>query len=288
MLVHEHLRTTILEQLHQAPTRLAFFSNGLGQFFENSERHLAAFHVYFEASESRHADRILNQAAKQAMLMGGGAPGIPVFRRQAELAEETGAFEERLYALLALAFVLKQTGATRDADHALDQARATAQNLEEPTHFFRVREMEAMLDIGDKPRSARMAELNSLRKAYTENGDLFDAARMGTSLTTEYILGGDYKSAEKLSREVLRCSMISRQYGRRIARLNLAAALSGIGGREEEAAGIAQELQHELVRRNIRGHVQSCAITSRGTIANRVTRPTQRSLLSKQSTSERN
>ena len=36
------------------------------------------------------------------------------------------------------------------------------------------------------------------------------------------------------------------EYGNRVARLNLVAALSGIGGREEEAAGIAQELQQKL------------------------------------------
>ena len=77
MLVHEHLRTTILDQLHQASARLAFFANHLGQFFENSERYLAAFHVYFEADEHRHADRVLERAANQAVLMGGGAPAIP-------------------------------------------------------------------------------------------------------------------------------------------------------------------------------------------------------------------
>ena len=63
--------------------------------------------MYLEANERRHADRILERAVNQAVLMGGGAPAIPVFRRQAELAQESGALEKRLYALLALAFAFQ-------------------------------------------------------------------------------------------------------------------------------------------------------------------------------------
>ena len=197
MLVHEHLRATILDQLHQAPARLAFFASQLGRFFENSERHLAAFHVYFGGDEHRHADRVLERAAEQAALMGGGAPAIPVFRRQAELAQESGAIEERLHALLALAFVLKQTGARDDAGRALDQVRAIAERLNEPAHFLRVREMEAVLDLGDRPRSKRIAELNALRNSCTENNDLFNAACTGTLLTAEYILRTRFSERRK-------------------------------------------------------------------------------------------
>ena len=249
MLVHEHLRATILEELHQAPAaRLAFFANRLGRFFEDSERHLAAFHVYLEADEQRHADRVLVRAANQARLMGGGAPAIPVFRRQAELAQQSGANEKRLDALLSLAFALSQTGARDDAGRALERARNTVERLNEPFHSLRLREMEAVIDTGDRPRSERIADFNALRNSYIENGDLFDAARTGTLLTAEYISGGDYQSAERVSREVLQVFKdFGDEYGVKVARLNLAAALSGIDGREEEAADIAQELQRELV-----------------------------------------
>ena len=247
MLVHEHLRATILDQLHQTPARLSFFASRLGRFFEDLERHQAAFQVYFEANEYRHADRVVEKAANQAALMGGGAPAIPIFRRQAELAQETGNLEKRLYALLALASASKQTGARGDAGRALDQARATAEELNEPFHCLRVRETEAVLDIGDRPRRERIAELNALRNSCAKNGDLFNAARTGTLLTAEYISGRDYQSAEKVSREVLQVfTDLGDEYGTRIARLNLTVSLSGIGGREAEAASIAQELQQEF------------------------------------------
>ena len=247
MLVHEHLRATILDQLHQDPARLSFFASRLGRFFEKTERYLAAFHVYFEGEEHRHVDRVIDRASSQAVLMGGGTPAIPVFRRQAELAQESGALAKRLYALLALASAFRQTGDRDDAACALDQARSTADRLNEPAHCLRVKEVEIILDIGHRPRSERIVELNALRKSYSENGDLFSSARMGTILTTEYISEGNYQSAEKLSREVLQVfNEFGDEYGNRVARLNLAVALSGIAGREEEAAGIAQELQQEL------------------------------------------
>ncbi len=247
MLVHEHLRATILDQLNQSPDRLAFFASRLGQFFEDSERYLAAFHVYSEANERRHADRILERSAGQAVLMGGGALAIPVFRRQAELALDRGGHEERLQALLALAYALKQTGASDGVVQALEQARETANRLNEPACFVWLREMEAVLDIGDRPRTERIAELASLRNMFAENGDIFNAARSGTLLAAEYISGRDFRSAASVSREALRVfSDLGDQVGKRVASLNLLAALSGIGGLEEEAAALAQELQEEL------------------------------------------
>ena len=247
MLVHEHLRATILDQLHQDPARLSFFASRLGGFFEKAERYLAAFHVYFEGEEHRHVDRVLDRAASQAVLMGGGTLAIPVLHRQAELAQERDTPEKQLYALLALASAFRQTGNRDDAACALDQAKATADRLNEPAHCLRVKEVEIILDIGHRPRSERIVELNALRKSCSEDGDLFSSARIGTILTTEYISEGDYQSAEKLSREVLQVfNEFGDEYGGRVARLNLAVALSGIAGREGEAAGIAQELQQEL------------------------------------------
>ena len=246
-LVHEHLRGTVLDQLHNNPVRIAFFASRLGRYFENSERHLAAFHVYLVAGEHSHMDRVLPLAANQALLMGGGAPAIPIFRRQAELAEQRGAIEERLYALLALAFAFKQTGARDEADCALEQARATAQRLNQTSLFLRVREMEAVLNLRERPRSERIADLIGLRSSFTENNDVFNAARIGTLLAAEYIFGRDFRSAVEISRVVLQeFNEFGDEYGARVARLNLAASLSAIEGNEREAAAIAQDLDREI------------------------------------------
>ena len=247
MLVHEHLRATIFAQLRQDSPRLSFFSTRLGGFFENTGRHLAAFNVYCEGGEHRHADRVIDQAANQAMLMGGGAPAIPVIRRQEKLAQESGDHENRLHALLSLASAFRQTGKKDDSTRAIEQARITADKLNNPAHLFRIKEVEIALNVENKPRSERIGELQALRKSFTENGDSFHSACTGLLLTTEYISCGDYPSAEEISREVIQVfNQFGDEHGSRFARLNLAAALKEIEGMEEESAEIAQQLHQEL------------------------------------------
>ncbi|MEQ1909177.1 MAG: hypothetical protein ABMA15_10165 [Vicinamibacterales bacterium] len=152
-----------------------------------------------------------------------------------------------MHALLSLAFALKQTGDRNEAAHTLSQARLLAETLNQPSYQLRVKEMEAVLDLGNRPRSERIAELEAFRNSHSQEGDRFNAARTGTLLTAEYIAAGRYRSAEIISRDVLEAfEEIGDEYGLRIARLNLVAALSGISGREDEAAAIARELEQQL------------------------------------------
>ena len=132
-LVHEHLRETVVDELHEDSTRLSFFASRLGRFFEKCKDPLAAFHVYLEANEQRHSDRVLDRAAHQATVMGGGAPAIPVLRRQAKLAEERGDGEQQLRATLLLAGALRQTGAATEARRALHDARKFANAVATPS-----------------------------------------------------------------------------------------------------------------------------------------------------------
>ena len=125
-LIHDHLRDTVVAELRDDSTRLAFFANRLGRHFEKRDDHVAAFHVYMEGGEQRRADRVVPAAAYQAALMGGGAPAIPIFRRQADLANQTASAGIELHASLNLAWALRQTGAQEGARDALDRARALA------------------------------------------------------------------------------------------------------------------------------------------------------------------
>ena len=247
-LVHEHLRHTIRDQLQGDSTRHSFFAERLGRFFETSRDYLSAFHVYLESAEHRHADLVVNRAARQAALMGGGAPAIPVLRRQIELAAERGATRVQLPATLQLAWALRQVGATDDALATLDTARQLSAACGDPSTALWVKETEIGLGIETRLKTERIADLEVLQRQFTEKGDYFSTARAGTLLAVEYIAGGDYQRAEVVARTVVRMFRdLGDDYGHRIGRLNLAAALSGIEGKQEEAAALAQELQQEIV-----------------------------------------
>ena len=247
-LVHEHLRQTVRIQLQGDTTRRSFFADRLGRFFETSRDYLAAFHVYLESAEHRHADRVVNRAARQAALMGGGAPAIPALRRQIELADERGATRVQLTATLQLAWALRQVGANDDALATLARARNLSDASDDPATALWVTETEIGLGIDTRLKSERIADLEELRRRCTEKEDYFSSARAGTLLVVEHIAGGDYLRAEVVAREVVRMfSDLGDEYGYRIGRLNLASALSGIEGKQEEAASLAQELRQEIV-----------------------------------------
>lgn len=245
-LVHEHLRTTALDLLHQTPARLSFFAARLGQFFEDSGRDLAAFNLYLEAGEHRHADRVVADAAHQAAMMGGGAPALAVFRRSAEISEESGDVDGQLQSLLSLAQALKQTGATDEARQVLSDASSVA-SASGPAAVLRVTEVQAILGLDNRPRAERISDLLKVQETYRKQGDEFSTARIGTLLTAEYIARGSYREAEGVARSALKAfEDAGDPYGTRVARLNLAAALSGISGREQEASQIARDLQQQL------------------------------------------
>ena len=208
---------------------------------------MAAFHAYVESGEKHHVDRLLAKAANQAILTGGGAPAIPIFKRQVELARESGKSDEELNSLLLLAYALKQTGARTEAISALTDAKSVAEREKQPEQLLKVRETEIVLDFGDRPLTERIRDLIALQKSYWDAGDAFNAGRISTQLATEYMFGHEFKNAESVSRDALNVfTRLGDEYGIRIARVNLAAALSAMSGREQEVAAIAHELQKEL------------------------------------------
>jgi tetratricopeptide (TPR) repeat protein len=179
--------------------------------------------------------------------MGGGAPAIPVFRRQAELAHESGQTDKEVHAFPNLAFSLDQTGARDDAAQALREARSIAQKQNLVDQLLRVNELEIALNVRGVPRTVRIDDFQALREKYSSAGDSFNAARVGTLISAEYITGSDFEAAARISQDNLRAfTAMGDEYGIRVARVNLATALSGIVGREHEAAALAQELQKEL------------------------------------------
>ena len=246
-LIHDHLRETIVAELRDDSTRLAFFANRLGRHFEKCDDHVGAFQVYVEGREQRRADRVIRAAAYQAALMGGGAPAVPIFRRQADLASQTASTWIELHASLNLAWALRQVGDPQGAGSALDRARALADREADESALVRIKEVEIALGADDRPKTERVADLEQLRDRCVEKRDFFGAARVGTLLTVEYIAGGEHRrAAEVASKVVALFEDIGDEYGRRIARLNLASALSGVPGRESEAAALAQELEQQI------------------------------------------
>lgn len=246
-ILHEHPRQSLLDQLRTTPTRLGFFAKRLGDYFASSGDYVQAFHAFSEAGAETELDRILNWAAYQAARRGGGAPAIEIFRRMAETSAEFGNIETEVRGLLGLAQTLQQTGARADAAQALEQAREAAQQSGADDLLLDVQETSLLADIPQIDSSERLEGLRELQQARAERGEEFEVARTATLVSAEHIAAGDYASAEEACLVAL--AYFERegdQHGIRVARINLFAALSGMDGREREAAAMAHVI-HETI-----------------------------------------
>jgi tetratricopeptide (TPR) repeat protein len=228
-LVHDHTRQTLRELLGQEPMRLGYFASRLGKYLEQIGEFLAAFMVYEDSGERLHADRLLKRASHQASLRGGGSPAIPVFRRAVEKAREIGSIEDEVMGLLALARALRQVGAADDAVQILDKAREIARASADRDILLGVEETELALGLDKQTMSERINALERLRKAYSEDGSVFNTARLSLLISAEYIGTSEFQLAEQAAQSAVDLfSQLGDEYGERVSRINLVVARSGI------------------------------------------------------------
>ena len=246
-LVHEHCRSTLVEHLRSSPTRHSFFATRLGGYYESNEEYLRAFAVYDDAGERDRANALVDRAAYQAGSRGGGSLCVTVFERQVELAVTLDDGAKEVVARISAAQALEQLGDLSSARKQIDVARRRAEEVDDRRIGLMVREAELTLRLVPMSVIDRASALESLRDAFSRGGYDFESARTATALAQLYISAEMLSASERPSRDALEhFSSVGDRYGQRVARVNLAAALSGLEGRREEAASIAQELTEEI------------------------------------------
>ena len=264
-LVNEHTRQTLDEHLRESPARHLFFARRLGVYYANRGQYLRAFTVFDDAGERRRADDVLPRAAYQAGMRGGGASSVSVFRRQVQVACERDLGPEEVVARISLAQALEQIGDLQEAEEQVEHARVRAHDLNDHRIRLVVREAELSLRIGSISVEERLVALASLCDDYAKNGNDFEVARTETALAESYIQTEMFGEAEARARSALDYFVaVGDRYGQRVARTNLAVALSGLEGREDEAASLAQDLVREIQpSRHPRERAAICNILTR-------------------------
>ena len=241
--IHEHLRATIVDRLRQLPDRWSFFTVRLGEHLERGGYFVWAFHLYLDVEDFARADGVLARATNQAVLYGGGGIAVRVFRRQAELARGMSEYSAEVHALLNLAYALGQGGEGAQAQAALERAQATA-GVTSPVLGLRVREVEIIVGMSGCGRDVRIEGLERVVAEYGNLGETFHAARARTLLAKEYIDERRFEDAAVVCRDALQVLRdLGDDYGVGVASVDLAAALSGIPGKQEEALSVVQRIQ---------------------------------------------
>ena len=246
-LVHEYCRSTLVDHLRSSPTRYSFLATRLGGYYERNEEYVRAFAVYDDAGERGRADALVDRAAYQAGSRGRGARSVAVFNRQVEIAVTRDHGPKEVVARISAAQALQEHGDLPGAREQIGLARSRAEEVDDRRVGLIVREAELTLKLVPMSVGDRVSALASLRDAYSMAGYDFEAARTATALAELYIKTEMLAESEGPSRDALAYfSAVGDSYGQRVTRVNLAAALSGLEGREEEAASIAQELTEEI------------------------------------------
>jgi tetratricopeptide (TPR) repeat protein len=241
-LVHEHLRETLIDQLKLTPARLGFFATRLGEYLTAEQDFATAFLVFDLAGERRHAAQLLERAAFQVMLRGGGRQAITIWRRKAEQAREDGDRVGEVQSLMILAQSLEQSGDHSAATDMIERSRAVA--VGDAELLLSIRELELGMAVERLGDPLLTPELEALRARYQSSGRPFDAGRMSVLLSVQYIAGEDFVQAAEAARSALETfTALGDAYGIRSAKLNLASALSGIPQGREEARTLATELE---------------------------------------------
>ena len=264
-LVHEYCRSTLVDHLRISPTRHSFLATRLGSYYERNEEYVRAFIVYNHADERARADALVDRAAYQAGSRGRGAQSVPVFNRQVEIAVTQDHGSKEVVARISLAQALEELGDLTETRKQIDMARARADGLDDRRISLMVREAELALRLVPMSVVDRATAMGALREDYSVNGYDFEAARTATALAELYIKAEMLAASEGPSRDALEYfSAVGDRYGQRVARVNLASALGGLEGRDEEAASIALELTAEIdPNRHPRERAVICNIMTR-------------------------
>ena len=245
--VHEYCRSTLVDHLRSSPTRYSFLATRLGGYYERKEEYLRAFVVYDDADERLRAEALVDRAAYQAGSRGHGTLSVSAFSRQVEIAVTQDHGPKEVVARISLAQALRELGHLTEAREQIGLARRRAEEVDDRRIGLIVREAELTLRLVPMSVLDRATALGTLRGAYSADGYDFEAARTATALAELYIKAEMLAASEGPLRDALAYfAAFGDRYGQRIARVNLAAALSGLEGRDEEAAAIAQELTAEI------------------------------------------
>ncbi len=246
-LVHEYCRVTLIDHVRSSPTRYSFLATRLGNYYERNEEYVRAFAVYDDAGERGRADAIVDRAAYQAGLRGRGAVSVAVFNRQVEIAVTLDHGPKEVVARISAAQAMQELGDLTGALGQIGLAKSRAEEMDDRRMGLMVREAELTLRLVPMSVVDRASALASLRQAYSMEGYDFESARTATALAELYVKAEMPAESEGPSRDALAYfSAVGDRYGQRVARANLAAALSGLEGRQNEAASIARELTEEI------------------------------------------
>ncbi len=238
---HQHLQATIRTYLKGFPARHAYYAAELGKRLMESADFSAAFFV-FDRAGLPDATRIIARASFEAGQQGDYGTLVRLLKRRVELLKARGPSRQLCEVIIALADAEDGAGDADSAEERWRQAETMAEQFGDASLQVRIRAALASrlaLSVGS---AEAIRDLTGLRDEVLGANEVWVGANIALDLSTIFLrIASEKEAAENATIAAERFGAIGDTYGVELARRNLAAALSQIPEREEEARKLAEE-----------------------------------------------
>lgn len=232
-MVHANTAEKVAADLKKSAQQFRFFVNRLIRLAEHQGMIRYAYQ-HAKSLQDGTENKFIHGALREAAQLGDWRLATAVADEMLAAAVDAESKVEALHLMLGTIYPLDLMGAANRATEQLEKARELAESLGEKA----MKEWREY-SIGTKARRALqsedVAELKRIHDEYGQVGRSWDQARLGLELSAIYLSTKKYEEAVSSLRSTLTTfHELGDDYGIDLSERNLASALSGLPGHEEE------------------------------------------------------
>lgn len=242
-LKHRHQQHAIMNILQRHPQSLAYYSRRVGRLLRLRGDNVLAFAVLDRISDK---DRVRTGYAAifDASKANDYRTVRPILIAMIRVLGNSGTSEDRARLHLGLAEVSLALGEIKASQESLQVAVDAAKDSGDSALMSLVHEMSILQAARMKWDAASIQELHALRDAYREEGDVWSCGRLALEISAVNIRMDRFADAAQEASEARRAFVeVGDDYGESLATMNLASALSGLPGHEQEVETILRGIR---------------------------------------------
>lgn len=241
-LMHAETASAIAKEMRETPQRYRFYVNRLIRLFQNAGDLPRAYELASLLNDGREKS-YAEAAAREAVRMGDWRFAVRLIDQLLQEALDNESKVEAFYLMLSLSYPVELMGDAQRAAELLDRAEPLAEVL---GSSFETKLEEARLSSKARrdPSLEYVAALKDIHKRYGDHQQFWDQARVGVELSAIYISAKEFEKARDILRPTLEAfEALGDDYGIDLAQRNLASALSGLPGHDQETEELIRTIE---------------------------------------------
>lgn len=241
---HEHPKETVLAFLAAHPQQLAYYSRRVGLLLRSRGDVLGAYQVLDRAADPS-ALPLRRPALFEAGRLGNVRSQLSIAEKLLPAALEQADAHDAVTLLLSIAQAQENLGRSTDARGTLNRAQEVSQQYGDASLLNMTRGAILWQEANRSLAPASLDALRALKESYVAQSDTWSAAKIAADLSALLVRTKQFAVAATeaaWARDIFQRT--GDTYGVQLATMNLGSALSGIPGRETEAAQVIDAIRN--------------------------------------------